>query len=198
MQMKALFKAAAIFAIAGIAACADAGDDDQKAGTDTAAAAPAAQPAQTTAGPSDAEIAHIAKTANDADIEGGNMAKTKAQNAEVKSFAGLMIADHTALNQQSDQIAQKAGITPASNPTSQQMMSDHQAAAQKLQALNGAEFDKAYITHEVDMHQKVLDSLDQTLIPNAQNAEMKNALTQARAKVEAHLNRARDIQTKLQ
>ena len=196
--MKPFYKTAAIFAIAGIAACADAGETEQEAGTDTAAAAPAAQPAQTTAGPSDAEIAHITKTANDADIEGGNMAKTKGQNAEVKSFAQLMIADHTAMNQQNAQVAQQANITPASNPTSQQLMSEHQAAAQRLQALNGAEFDKAYITHEVDMHQKVLDSLDQALIPNAQNAEMKNALTQARAKVEAHLNRAKDIQTKLQ
>jgi putative membrane protein len=197
--MKSFYGTAALLALVGITACADAGDESQEAGSDTAAAtAPATQPAQTTAGPSDAEIAHITKTANDADIEGGNMAQTKAQNAEVKSFGGLMIADHTALNQQNDQIAQKAGITPASNPTSQQLMSEHQTAAQKLQALNGAEFDKAYITHEVDMHQKLLNNLDQTLIPAAQNPEMKNGLTQARAKVEAHLNRAKDIQAKLQ
>jgi putative membrane protein len=192
--MKSLSRVVAALLIGGISACADARNDEQEAGTDTAAAAPANAPAQTTSGPSDAEIMHIVKTANDADIEGGNMAKTKGQNAEVKAFGGLMISDHTALNTQGDSLAQRANLTPASNPTSQQLMSEHQAAAQKLQALNGAEFDKAYIAHEVDMHQKLLDNLDRTLIPAAQNADLKNALTQARAKVEAHLNRAKDIQ----
>jgi putative membrane protein len=95
------------------------------------------------------------------------------------------------------QVAQSAGIAPADHPASQQMMSDHRAAKQRLEALSGAEFDRAYIAHEVEFHQKVLDALDQTLIPNAQSAEMKDVLAQARAKVEAHLNRAKDIQAKL-
>jgi putative membrane protein len=195
--MKFTPKAIAMLSILGVMACADAGDEAQEAGNDTAAAAPASQPAQTTAGPSDAEILHITKTANDADIEGGNMAKSKGQNADVKSYGNLMISDHTALNAQGDSLAQRASLTPASNPTSQQLMSDHQTAAQRLQSLSGAAFDKAYIAHEVDMHQKLLNNLDQTLIPAAQNADLKNALTQARAKVEAHLNRAKDIQGKI-
>ena len=182
--------------LVGVAACAETDEAEQEAGSDTAAAAPTT-PAQTTPSVSDAEILHIAKTANDADIEGGNMAKTKGQHADVKAFANLMIADHTAANQAGMQAAQAAGVQPADHPTSQQMMADHQAAAQRLQGLSGAEFDKAYIAHEVDMHQKVLSALDQTLIPNAQNAELRNVLAQVRATVEGHLTRARDIQSKL-
>jgi putative membrane protein len=195
--MKSFYRMAAMLTIVGMAACAKATDEEQEAGTDTAAAAPASQPAQTSAGPSDAEIAHIAKTANDADIEGGNLAKSKSQNADVKSFANLMISDHTAANQAGAQAAQKAGITPADNPTSQQLMADHQTASQQLQAQSGAAFDKAYITHEVDMHQKVLTALDQTLIPNAQNPDLKQVLTTVRATVQAHLTRAKDIQATL-
>jgi putative membrane protein len=195
--MKLLHELGAFAMCLALAACAETAEDDaEEAGSDTAAAvAPANQPAQPV--PSDAEIAHIAKTANDADIDGGNLAKSKGRNSEVKSFANLMIADHMAMNQQSARVAQNTGVTPASNPTSQQMMSDHEAAKQQLQAQSGADFDRAYMAHEVDMHQKVLDALDQTLIPNAQNAELKSVLTQARAKVEAHLNRAKDIQGKL-
>lgn len=195
--MKSFYRQVAMLAIVGVAACADAGESEQEAGTDTAAAvSPATNPAQTS-GISDAQIVHIAKTANDADIEGGNLANSKSQNADVKSFANLMISDHTAANQAGMQAAQAAGVSPQDNPTSQQLLADHQAAAQRLQSLSGAEFDKAYIAHEVDMHQKVLSALDQTLIPNAQNPELKGVLTQVRAAVEAHLTRARDIQSTL-
>ena len=196
--MKSFYGAAAVLAVIGMAGCAQTDETDQEAGTDTAAAtAPATTPAQTTGAVSDGQILHIAKTANDADIEGGNLAQTKGQNEDVKAFANLMISDHTAANQAGMQAAQAGGISAQDNPTSQQLMADHQAATQRLQSLSGAEFDKAYIAHEVDVHQKVLNALDQTLLPSAQNPELKNVLTQVRATVEAHLTRARDIQGKL-
>jgi putative membrane protein len=181
----------AVVLTSALVACARDEAETQDAGTDTAAAttttsAPAA--------PSDGEIAHIAKTANDADIDGANLAKTKGQSADVKSFANLMISDHTAANAKAAQIAQASGLQPADNAVSQQMMADHQRAKQDLQARSGAEFDRAYIAHEVQMHQQVLNSLDQTLIPSAQNAELRNLLTQVRATVEGHLKRAQDIQ----
>jgi putative membrane protein len=108
-----------------------------------------------------------------------------------------MISDHTAANQQAQQLAQQAGLMPADNATSQQMVSDHQAVMQRLQSLSGAQFDSAYIAHEVEFHQTVLNALDQTLIPNAQNVQLRNLLTQVRATVDAHLTRARDIQQNL-
>ena len=195
--MKSFYKLTAVLGLSfAIAACAEAGEDGQEAGSDTAAATtqPAAAPA---AAPTDPEIAHIAKTANDADIDGGNLASQKAENAEVKGFAKLMVTDHTAMNQQGEQAATAAQVTPQDNPTSQQMMSEHQTAKQQLEGQSGAAFDRAYIQHEVQMHQKVLDALDRTLIPNAQNAQLKQTLTDARAKVQAHLQRAQEIQGKL-
>ncbi len=196
--MISFYRGAVVLAITvAMAACVQENAGDEAAPADTAAAAPGAQPAPAASPLSDAQIAHIATTANTADIENGNLAKDKAQNAEVKSFANLMISDHTAANQQAQQLAQQAGLTPADNPTSQQMMADHQAVKQRLQALSGAQFDSAYIAHEVQFHQQVLDALDQTLIPNAQNAELRNLLTQVRATVEAHHHRAADIQQKL-
>jgi putative membrane protein len=193
MQMNAFYRTAAMLTIAlGMAACVQDTADDQ-----TAADTTATQPTQAPGAPSDAEIAHIATTANSADIETGNLAKEKGQHADIKSFANLMISDHTAANQQAQQLAQQAGLTPADNATSQQMVTGHQAALQRLQSLSGAQFDSAYIAHEVDFHQNVLNALDQTLIPNAQNTELRNLLTQVRATVDGHLTRARDIQQNL-
>ena len=63
--------------------------------------------------------------------------------------------------------------------------------------LHGADFDRAYIAHEITMHQNVLNTLDQTLIPNAQNAELKALLQKVRPLIESHLQMAQQIQTSL-
>ena len=46
-------------------------------------------------------------------------------------------------------------------------------------------------------HQAVLDAIDKTLIPNAQNAELKALLVQSRPAFVAHLEHAKQIQASL-
>jgi putative membrane protein len=43
----------------------------------------------------------------------------------------------------------------------------------------------------------VLDALDKTLIPGAQNAELKALLEQVRPQIAAHLARAKEVQSGL-
>ncbi len=145
----------------------------------------------------DPEIAHVAVTANTIDIEAGEVAKTKAANAEVKAFAQTMISDHTSVNQQAAALAQKLGVTPADNAVSQQLKTEADAAKADLATKSGAEFDRAYIAREVAYHQGVLDALDQTLIPGTQNAELKAFLEKVRPAIAAHLQMAQQLQTKL-
>jgi predicted outer membrane protein len=67
-------------------------------------------------------------------------------------------------------------VTPEENPTSQQFRQAGQQNRNALQGMSGAEFDRAYIANEVTYHQTVLDAIDNTLIPNAQNAELRALL----------------------
>ena len=46
----------------------------------------------------------------------------------------------------------------------------------KLKAMDGAEFDKAYIDNEVAYHESVIGALDKVLLPNAKNADLKSLL----------------------
>jgi putative membrane protein len=80
---------------------------------------------------------------------------------------------------------------------SRKLMSDGATVQQNLQGLTGADFDRAYIANEVALHQQVLDMIDQTLIPAAQNQDLKNLLTQVRPAVAAHLEHARQVQSGL-
>ena len=137
----------------------------------------------------DAQIAAIAHAANMGDIQKSQLAKKRTKNAKVRQFANLMIKDHTALDNQ----AKKLGISPEENDTSRSLEQGAQDALGKLQDLKGKEFDAAYAQNEAQSHEKVLSALDNQLIPNAQDPELKALLQKARAKVAEHLDHARTL-----
>ena len=128
--------------------------------------------------PTDPQIAHIAYTAGQIDITAAEQAIQKSKNADIVAFAKQMEEDHKAVNDQALALVKKLNVTPEDNPTSQALS---KAAADKLAELaklDGAAFDKAYIDNEVAFHKTVNEALSTTLIPAAQNADLKALLQQ--------------------
>jgi putative membrane protein len=148
-------------------------------------------------GINDAQIASIAVTANQVDVDAGKLAASTSKNAEVKKFAQLMVTDHTAVNQQAVDLVTRLKVTPEDNDTSRSLKAGGEKNVAALKALKGAAFDKAYVDHEVAYHQAVLDAVDQTLIPNAKNAELKALLVKVRPAFVAHLEHAKHIASSL-
>jgi len=148
-------------------------------------------------GINDAQIASIVVTANQVDIDAGKLATTQASNPEVKKFAQLMVTDHTGVNKQAVDLATKLGVKPESNPTSELLKKGGEDNVAKLKAMKGKAFDKAYVDHEVDYHQQVLDAIDKTLIPSAKNAELKGLIEKVRPAIAAHLEHAKHLQMKM-
>lgn len=147
--------------------------------------------------PNDAQIAEILTTANQADIDAGKLAQSKGTDKEVKSFGQEMVTDHTASNNSAAQLVKKLNVKPEQSGTSKKLKSGAEDNMKKLQGLSGPAFDKAYIDHEVDFHQTVLDAIDKTLLPSVSNPELKSAITSTRPVIAAHLARAKSIQSKL-
>jgi putative membrane protein len=170
---------------------------------DTTAAAPSmgAAPADTAAAAStaaltDPNIVFILHAANTADSARGKLAETKGTSADVKSFGKLMVGEHHALNQQGDALAKKLNVTPVA-PANDQSEAQAKAEMDSLTALaKGAAWDKAYIAYEVGYHQAVLDIATKALAAS-QNAELKALITKAAPVIQHHLDRAKEIQTKL-
>ena len=126
--------------------------------------------------PTDPQIAHIAYTAGVIDIAAAKQALAKSQNAAVREFASEMARDHAAVNDKALALVKELNVAPADNATSQALS---KAAAEKMKALaalQGAEFDKAYVANEVAFHQTVNGALESTLIPSAQNPQLKALL----------------------
>ena len=140
-----------------------------------AVAVPAAASAQA-AKPNDAQIAHIAYTAGAIDIAAGKQALAKSKDKRVLDFAKEMVRDHTAVNDQALALVKKLKVTPQDNPTSASLKAAADAKQKELAKLNGAAFDKAYVANEVAFHKTVNGALSSTLIPNAQNGELKALL----------------------
>ena len=142
----------------------------------------------------DAQIASIVVTANQVDIDAGKLAKSRSTNNEVKTFAELMVTDHTGVNKSATDLATKLKVTPQDNPTSQSLKAGGDKNLAHLKTLKGAAFDKAYVDHEVAYHQQVIDALDKTLIPGATNEELKALLMKVRPAFVAHLEHAKHLQ----
>lgn len=148
-------------------------------------------------GPNDAQIAAIVVTANQVDIDAGQLAASKASSAQVKEFAQRMITDHTGVNKSASDLVTKLHVTPEPNATSASLKKGGDENVAALRKLSGAAFDKAYVDHEVTYHQAVLDALDQTLIPSAKNAELKALMVKVRPAFVAHLEHAKQLQKSL-
>src|SRR5215204_2067717 len=145
----------------------------------------------------DAQIASIVVTANQVDVDAGKLAAGTSKNAEVKKFANLMVTDHTSVNKQAVELATRLKVTPEDNDTSRSLKSGGEKNVADLKKLSGGAFDKAYVDHEVAYHQAVLDAVDKTLIPNANNAELKALLVKVRPAFVTHLEHAKHLAASL-
>jgi len=157
----------------------------------------AAASAASAQGVTDAQIASIVVTANQVDIDAGNLAAAQSGNAEVKAFGQLMVKDHTGVNKSATDLVTRLKVTPQDNPTSESLKSGGVTNVAHLKTLKGADFDRAYVDHEVAYHQQVLDALDKTLIPGAKNEELKALLVKVRPAFVAHLEHAKMLQASM-
>lgn len=123
--------------------------------------------------PNDAQIAHIAYTAGKIDMEAAALALKMTHNPAVKAFAEEMERDHASVNKQALALVERLKVTPEDNDTSKSLIEAATQKRQELSKLSGAAFDSAYIENEVTYHKTVNGALEGTLIPDAQNAELK-------------------------
>jgi putative membrane protein len=124
----------------------------------------------------DPQIAHIAYTAGQLDIEAAKQALSKSANKDIRAFAEGMVSDHTAVNKKALDLVTKLKVTPEDNDTSRALTKAAADERAELAKLSGAAFDKAYIANEVAYHKTVNRALESTLIPSASNPELKSLL----------------------
>lgn len=153
--------------------------------------------AQKTPNLSDPEIASVAVTANQVDIDYAKIAQEKSKDAAVLEFAKTMTKDHQGVIEQANALAERLHVTPKANAVSRQLNTDAEETKKTLNAKTDKDFDKAYIDNEVAFHKSVISTVQDVLIPQSKDAELKQFLQQILPVLKTHLDHAMMVQSQL-
>jgi len=129
--------------------------------------------------------------ANISEIAAAQLAQSKSQNDQVKSFAQKMIDDHTKAQDELKQMAQSKGV---SLPTEPDMK--HKAAAKALEKLSGDKFDAMYMKQAGLNDHKNAHKLMEKVSKNAKDADLKAYAAKTLGPVDEHLKMAQQQQSK--
>ena len=108
-----------------------------------------------------------------------------------------MTNDHKAVIAQAAALVKKLNVTPKDNDVSRKLLSDAKKTSKTLKTKSGAAFDRAYIDNEVAYHKAVISAVENLLIPETENSELKNLLTNVVPALKAHLDHAIMLQKKI-
>lgn len=145
--------------------------------------------AQAAMAASPSEFVDEASAKGIADIEAGKLAQQKSQSADVKSFADMMIKDHTAANQELKTIAQTKKLEVA---TDAELMDK---AKKLILDIREESFDRSYANNQVKAHEQTIELFKEEA-QNGQDAELKAFASKTLPKLEAHLKQAKELAAK--
>jgi putative membrane protein len=138
----------------------------------------------------DRDFARRAAIADMAEIELANLAKQKAKTDAVREYAEHLLTDHQQSSEKLKALAAQKNIALPKD-----LDSVHKAKRDKLAALDGPEFEKAYIDGMIKDHRRVLQEF-QTEAKKTKDAEFKAFASEIEPKLRQHLDHAQKLQEK--
>lgn len=122
-----------------------------------------------------------------AEVQLGQLASQRGASDAVKQYGQRMVQDHTLVNDQLKQLATQKGVTL---PTS--LDSKHKQVQQRLSRLSGATFDRQYLNHMLQDHEKDV-SLFQTEAEQGQDPDVRAFAAQTLPVLQEHLQQVRSL-----
>ena len=122
-----------------------------------------------------------------AEVKIAQLAKEKAEHADVKAFADKLERDHTQANTELKSLASSKQITLPDAPSKA-----HQALYDKLAKLAGAEFDRAFVAAVLDDHQKDVREFSK-VASGSGDAEVKAFATKTLPTLKEHLQQVQTL-----
>lgn len=126
-----------------------------------------------------------------AEVDMGNMASSKATNADVKAFGNRMVTDHSKANDELKQLAATKGVTLPADVNDEQ-----KKAMDSMSSKSGKDFDKAYMDDMVKDHETDVKEFEKAS-KSAKDADLKAWATKTLPTLQEHLKMAKDTQKKV-
>jgi len=145
--------------------------------------------AQNTTNPSssDKKFVREALAGENAQVDLGKLAVQKGSSDDVREFGRKMVDDHTKLNEEMRDVADKEGIRAPAGITAKE-----KAQVAKLASLSGESFDKAYIAAMVKDQRGNLAALKREATAGNDTA-IKEEASQGMKLIEQHLQLAEEM-----
>jgi putative membrane protein len=121
-----------------------------------------------------------------AEVALGQLAQTKATDAQVKTYGQMLVSDHSKANDELSSLASTKSVTlPADVSASQKSTQD------RLEKLSGAAFDRAYMSQMVRDHQADIKEFEQAA--KSTDPDVKAFAEKALPTLRHHLDEAQRI-----
>jgi putative membrane protein len=133
-----------------------------------------------------------AASGNTLEVESSRIALEKSQNQDVKSFAQMMIDDHTKVGEQMKTTLQTAGLQPPAD----KMTPKHQDVVDKLKKAEGNKFDGQYVAAQMKAHDEAIN-LFSKYAKNGDHAELKQFAEATLPSLEKHKTMVEDLKSKV-
>ena len=142
---------------------------------------------------SDSSVLAMLDIINLSEIDSANLAQQKASSGEVRTFASRLLSEHTAMMQETRQLAQQINIDPKTPVLASTVGKSHQETMEELRRKSGADFDQAYLSSQIRMHDRVLDLVEGTA-DSVRDLRLQRHLKGLRQDLLTHLSTARGIE----
>lgn len=126
-----------------------------------------------------------------AEIQTAQIAQQRAGSTDVQNLAQQMIQEHTRLSNNLQQVAQQANVSVPN-----QLSSQHQQDYDRLVKYSGQEFDRQYLQHLINDHQRDIDRY-QRMASQASDPNVRAYAQQTLPSLRQHLQQVRDVQQKV-
>jgi putative membrane protein len=132
--------------------------------------------------------------ANTMEIQLATVASRQASSPQVKQIAKKLIADHTTNREQVRALAQEIDVTLTPAQGGSVSAADSAAMPAYLQGKSGAEFDRAFLQHEINDHQSNIQKIETQMLPSVQDEQIKRYLQKTVTAMQGHLSRLEQAQ----
>jgi putative membrane protein len=135
----------------------------------------------------DYQFVKTAASGGMAEVQAGQLAGAKSIDATVKQFGQQMVTDHSKANDELKALAAQKGATLSASPAKRD-----QKAVDKMAALTGDSFDRAYARDMVSDHQKDVKEF-QLEAQKADDADLRAWAAKTLPTLEMHLQMATNM-----
>jgi putative membrane protein len=125
--------------------------------------------------------------ANTMEIQLSRMASKQATTPAVKRIATQLVTDHSKNRKEVTALAKKLNVSLTPAAGGNVGASDSAAMPADLQGKSGPDFDRAFVQHQIQLHQNNIQKIQNQLLPAVQEPQLKTYLQKTLKEMQGHL-----------